>query len=62
MYRYKASAGLNAMYNINQNLRIGYAYDMQLTDIQNYSYGSHEIMISYDLRTSSKGYKTPRYF
>lgn len=62
MYRFKASAGLNAMYNINQNLRIGYAYDMQLTDIQNYSYGSHEIMISYDLRTSSKGYKTPRYF
>lgn len=62
MYRHKAASGLNAMYNINQNLRIGYAYDYQLTTIQNYSYGSHEIMISYDLRTSSKGYKTPRYF
>jgi len=62
MYRHGAAAGLNMMYNINQNLRIGYAYDYQLTSLQKYSYGSHELMLSYDLRSKAKGYKSPRYF
>lgn len=62
MYRYKAATGLNMMYNINQNLRVGYAYDIQLTALQKFSYGSHEIMLSYDLRSKAKGYKSPRYF
>jgi hypothetical protein len=54
--------GLNIMYNINQNLRIGYAYDYQLTSLQKFSQGSHEIMLSYDLRSKAKGFKSPRYF
>jgi type IX secretion system PorP/SprF family membrane protein len=62
MYRHKAATGLNIMYNINQNLRIGYAYDYQLTSLQKFSQGSHEIMLSYDLRTKAKGFKSPRYF
>lgn len=62
MYRHKAATGLNIMYNINQNLRIGYAYDYQLTSLQKFSQGSHEIMLSYDLRSKAKGFKSPRYF
>ena len=62
MYRHGSSAGLNAMYNISQNLRIGYAYDYSITMLQKYSSGSHEIMISYDLRSKSSGLKSPRYF
>lgn len=62
MYRHGAAAGLNMMYNVNQNFRIGYAYDYQLTSLQKYSYGSHELMLSYDLRSKAKGYKSPRYF
>ena len=62
MYRHKAASGLNIMYNINQNIRIGYAYDYQLTTIQKFSQGSHEIMLGFDLRSKSKGYKSPRYF
>ena len=62
MYRHQAAAGLNIMYNISQNFRIGYAYDYQLTSLQKFSLGSHEIMISYDLRTKAKGFKSPRYF
>ena len=62
MYRHKAAAGLNIMYNINQNMRIGYAYDYQLTSLQKFSVGSHELMISYDLRSKAKGFKSPRYF
>lgn len=62
MYRHKAATGLNIMYNINQNFRIGYAYDYQLTSLQKFSQGSHEIMLSYDLRSKAKGFKSPRYF
>ncbi len=62
MYRHKAATGLNIMYNVSQNFRLGYAYDYQLTSIQKFSQGSHEIMISYDLRSKAKGYKSPRYF
>lgn len=62
MYRYNSAAGANVMYNITQNFKIGYAYDYTLNNIQKYSAGSHEIMLSYDLRKLSKGFKSPRYF
>lgn len=62
MYRYNAAAGANIMFNISPNFRIGYAYDYTLNAIQRYSAGSHEIMLSYDLRSKSKGFRSPRYF
>ena len=62
MYRLGAAAGANIMYNVTQNFRIGYAYDYTLNTIQRYSAGSHEIMLSYDFRSLSKGFKSPRYF
>lgn len=62
MYRYGSAAGANVMFNVNQNFRIGYAYDYALTALQNYSAGSHEIMVSFDLRSKSNGLKSPRYF
>ena len=62
MYRHQAAAGLNIMYNITENLRMGYAYDYQLTSLQKFSVGSHEIMVSYNLRSKAKGFKSPRYF
>lgn len=62
MYRHKAAIGLNIMYNVSQNLRIGYAYDYQTTALQKFSFGSNEIMVSYNLRSKSKGFKSPRYF
>lgn len=62
MYRHLAATGLNISYNVNQNFRIGYAYDLQLTSLQKYSQGSHEIMLSYNLKSKAKGFKSPRYF
>jgi type IX secretion system PorP/SprF family membrane protein len=62
MYRHLAATGLNISYNVNQNFRIGYAYDLQLTSLQKYSNGSHEIMLSYNLKSKAKGFKSPRYF
>ena len=62
MYRHLAATGLNISYNVNQNFRIGYAFDLQLTSLQKYSNGSHEIMLSYNLKSKAKGFKSPRYF
>ena len=62
MYRYNSAVGANIMYQIAPNFKIGYAYDYSLNKIQYYSVGSHELMLSYDLKTKSKGFRSPRYF
>lgn len=62
LYRYNSAAGVNAAFYINENFLIGYAYDYTLNQIQRYSAGSHEIMLSYDLKSKSKGFRSPRYF
>lgn len=62
MYRYHSAAGANAMYNITNNFSLGYAYDYALNAIQNYSSGSHEVMVSYKFYNKNKGYTSPRYF
>ncbi|WP_306640205.1 PorP/SprF family type IX secretion system membrane protein [Sanyastnella coralliicola] len=50
-------------YNITPQLRAGYSYDYTLTDINDYSSGSHEIMIGYDFGQDVQIKKrSPRYF
>ena len=50
-------------YNITPQLRAGYAYDFTLTEINNYSNGSHEIMLGYDFgRNVELKKRSPRYF
>jgi type IX secretion system PorP/SprF family membrane protein len=47
---------------ITKQLRVGYSYDFTFTDIQDYSSGSHEIMIGYDFGYDIMKMKTPRFF
>lgn len=54
--------GLNVQFIINQKFRIGYAYDKGLNDMGYYSNGSHEVMLSYELRSFVKSFTSPRYF
>jgi len=49
-------------FQLSRKLRIGYAYDYTLTDIQDYSSGTHEIMIGFDFGYDIMKMKTPRYF
>jgi hypothetical protein len=42
--------------------RIGYAYDMALTDIRGYSSGTHEAMLRYEFGFDKKKVISPRYF
>jgi type IX secretion system PorP/SprF family membrane protein len=62
MYRHKDAVGALAQYYITNDLTVGYAYDFTLSPLRNYSGGSHEIMIGYELGNKMKGIRSPRYF
>ena len=49
-------------YQINKNLRVGYAYDYAVSIMNQYSRGTHEIMIGYDFLPDKIKVKTPRFF
>ncbi len=61
---YRWSAALSAMvgFQINQNLFIGYAYDMETTKLANYNSGSHEIFLRYELFNNYDRVISPRFF
>lgn len=63
-YRYdEAMVGL-AGFNITPNLKIGYAYDFGINDLNAYNNGSHEFMLLYkfDLLNLSNSYTSPRFY
>jgi len=45
------------------NIRIGYAYDYLISNLKNYSKGTHELMLRYEfLPAKSKRILSPRYY
>ncbi|MFD1604661.1 type IX secretion system membrane protein PorP/SprF [Flavobacterium artemisiae] len=62
-YRWDAAVSAMAGFQITPGMNIGYAYDFETTKIRNYSSGSHEIFLRFDLFTETK-YRlvTPRFF
>jgi type IX secretion system PorP/SprF family membrane protein len=61
-YRTNDAIGLIAQWIFNKKLRIGYAYDYSITKLQNYHNGTHEVMISYEMRLLKEFVVSPRYF
>ena len=66
---YQTTDGMafNAAYQFKNGLRIGYAYDLTLSKLANYSSGSHEIMLGWDLKRTNNDSKdenllSPRFF
>ncbi|KAA3645755.1 MAG: type IX secretion system membrane protein PorP/SprF [Bacteroidetes bacterium] len=49
-------------YNIDKYLRIGYSYDISLTQLSRENGGSHEIFIGYDFNLFKSRSVSPRYF
>ena len=47
-------------YYFAERLRAGYAYDYILTEIGNFTSGSHEVMLGYEFRKKDDAYLTPR--
>ena len=62
MYRTGDSYGFIAQWIFDKNLRIGYAIDFTTSELQNYNNGTHEIMVSYELRFLKEKFISPRYF
>lgn len=46
---------------VTRNLRIGYAYDYTLSELNPYNDGTHEVMIGYDFSEAMKAIATPRF-
>jgi type IX secretion system PorP/SprF family membrane protein len=59
---YRTGDAVVSMVGVNyKRYFFGYAYDFTLSDIMNYSHGSHEVMIGIDLGDPNKVIKSPRY-
>ena len=61
---YRWSAAMSAMvgFQVNQNWFIGYAYDMETTQLADYNSGSHEIFLRYELFNNYDRVVSPRFF
>jgi type IX secretion system PorP/SprF family membrane protein len=46
----------------NENLRLGYAYDVTLSPLKAYNNGSHELMFRYEFGNNQSKVKSTRYF
>ncbi|WP_142786217.1 PorP/SprF family type IX secretion system membrane protein [Changchengzhania lutea] len=49
-------------FQISRQLRIGYAYEKPISEINDYSTGSHELLLIYEFKFLSSKLKSPRYF
>ena len=61
-YRLEDSFGAMVNFTINPNLRIGYAYDHILSDLNITTSSSHEIILLYDINFNKKASSSSRYF
>lgn len=61
-YRLDDSFGGMVNYAITPNIRIGYAYDRIISDLDVTTQASHEIMLLFDLNFPKKVSVSPRYF
>lgn len=62
-HRVLESAGIYAQYQITKQFKIGYGFDISVNRLVKYNYGTHEIMLSFDLlRNSKDAIISPRFF
>lgn len=61
---YRWSAALSAMvgFQISDSLYLGYGYDRETTNLNNYNSGSHEIFLRFELFNDSSRITSPRFF
>jgi type IX secretion system PorP/SprF family membrane protein len=61
---YRWSAALSAMvgFQITDGLYLGYGYDFETTELDNYNSGSHEIFLRYEIFIKNSKMVTPRFF
>lgn len=62
MYRTGDAYGFIAQWIIDRKLRLGYAIDFSTSNLKGYHDGTHEIMVSYELKFLKEKVVSPRYF
>lgn len=62
LYRYGVSFGGIIGWQFNQHLFLSYSYDFYNRNLGSLSYGTHEIVLSYDLAKVGQRILSPRYF
>ncbi len=61
-YRWEDSFGAMVNFGITTNLRIGYAYDHIISDLNAQTKSSHEFMLLWDVNFYKKVSTSPRFF
>jgi len=61
-YRYDAAVSALAGFQISEQILIGYAYDYSVSGLGNYSSGSHEIFLRFEVFKSPSRAISPRFF
>jgi type IX secretion system PorP/SprF family membrane protein len=61
---YRWSAAMSAMvgFQVTDGMYIGYGYDLETTNLENYNSGSHEIFLRYEIFKNNNKITTPRFF
>ncbi|MGZ2370531.1 PorP/SprF family type IX secretion system membrane protein [Ancylomarina sp. YFZ004] len=61
-YRIEDSMNFLVHYQLTDQIRVGYAFDLTESELRRYSNGTHEIMVAFDFKFNNKKIMTPRYF
>lgn len=61
---YRWSAALSGLvgFQVSDQILIGFAYDRETTELQQYNDGSYEVFLRFELFNRSQGLKNPRFF
>ena len=57
-----AAVGGIVDFQVSRQLRVGYAYEKPISEIADYTTGTHEILLIYEFKFLSTKLKSPRYF
>lgn len=61
-YRWDAALSGLIGFQVSEGLLIGYGYDWETTELNNYNSGSHEIFLRWEFKSSKDGIISPRFF
>lgn len=61
-YRWSAAVSAMVGFQATEGLYIGYGYDRETTNLNNYNSGSHELFLRYEIFKNNNMITTPRFF
>ena len=61
-FRLKSAVVIMSEMQVNDQFRVGYAFDISTTKIAYYGFGSHELLLRYEFGMRPKRHMSPRFF